>query len=78
MAKTATGNKKGQEAFAVLMQWRLENVPEFITGYEAWNLTGGIVGKQNDSSEFRLIDVAIKYTANYGSLKDYLSIKAGN
>ena len=78
MAKTSTGNKKGQEAFAVLMQWRLEGVPEFITGYEAWNLTGGIVGKKDSIEALRLIDVAVKYTANYGSLKDYLSIKEGN
>ena len=75
MAKTATGNKKGQEAFKVLMQWRSEGVPELVTGYEAWNLTGGIVSKQNDSSALRLIVVAVEYTKKNGSLKDYLSTK---
>jgi hypothetical protein len=77
MARTSTGNKKGLEAFAVLMQWRSENIPEFITSYEAWNLTGGIVGKKDSVEEFRLIDVAVKYTARYGSLADYLAMKAG-
>ena len=77
MAKTATGNKKGLEAFNVLQQWRKEGVPEFITGYEAWNLTGGLVGNQNSYSEFRLIEVAVNYTIRGGSLKDHLALKAG-
>ena len=77
MAKTATGNKRGLEAFNVLMLWRAEGTPEFITSYEAWNLTGGIIGKQNDSSEMRLIEVAVKYTLKGGSVKDYSLLKAG-
>ena len=77
MAKTATGSKQGKEAFAVLMQWRSEGAPEWVTSYEAWNLTGGIVGKQRDAREFRLINVASTYTARKGSLKDYFAIKAG-
>jgi hypothetical protein len=77
MAKTATGNKKGLEAFNVLMLWRAEETPEFVTSYEAWNLTGGIVGKQNDSSEMKLIEVAVKYTLKGGSVKDYLLMKVG-
>lgn len=76
MAKTATGNKKGLEAFNVLMLWRAKDVPEFITSYEAWNLTGGIIGKQNNTSEMRLIDVAVKYTIKGGSVKDYLRLSA--
>jgi len=75
MAKTKTGNKKGIEAFNVLMQWRSEDVPELVTSYEAWNLTGGIVGKQNDSSALRLIVVAVEYTKKNGSLRDYLATK---
>jgi hypothetical protein len=78
MAKTATGSKSGLEAFNVLMLWRAEDTPEFITSYEAWNLTGGLVGKQNNSSEMRLIEVAVKYTIKGGSVKDYCFIKAGN
>ena len=77
MARTATGNKKGKEAFAVLMQWREDGVPEFVTSYEAWNLTGGLVGKQNDSSEMRLIDVAMNYANHGGSVRDQLALKAG-
>ena len=74
MAKTATGNKKGLEAFDVLMLWRANDVPEFITSYKAWNLTGGIVGKQNDSSEMRLIKVAVDYTLRGGSKRDWLML----
>ena len=32
MAKTATGSKKGLEAFNVLQQWREDGVPSLITG----------------------------------------------
>jgi hypothetical protein len=79
MAKTATGNKKGLQAFDVVMQWREDGVPDLITSYEAWNLTGGLVGKCNDyQTPNRLILVAIKYVAKGGSLKDYLAMKAGN
>lgn len=77
MAKKATGNKKGLEAFNVLMLWRAEGAPEFVTSYEAWNLTGGIVGQQYSTKEFRLIDVAVKYTVRGGSVKDYSMMKAG-
>lgn len=75
--KKATGNKKGQEAYKVLTAWREENVPNFITSYEAWNLTGGLIGRQFDVSEMRLIDVAVKYTNKGGSLKDYQALKRG-
>jgi len=78
MAKKATGNKKGQEAFKVLKQWREEDVPELITSYEAWNLTGGLVGKRyNYQTPNRLVLVAIKYVAKGGSIKDYLAMKVG-
>ena len=73
--KTATGSKKGKEAFAVLMQWRADGVPELITSYEAFNLTKGIVGKQSQTKPFRLIDVAVKYVNKGGSVKDYLLVK---
>jgi hypothetical protein len=76
MAKTATGNKKGQEAFRVLQQWREDGVPDLITSYEAWNLTGGLVGKCQDyQTPMRTVLVAIKYVAKKGSVKDYLKIK---
>jgi hypothetical protein len=77
MARTATGNKKGLEAFNVLMLWRAEGAPDLVTSYEAWNLTGGIIGKQNDAQAMRLIDVAVKYTIKGGSTKDYLLMKKG-
>ena len=75
MAKTATGNKKGLEAYRVLQLWRANDVPEDVTAYEAWNLTGGLVGKQNDPSHMRLIEVAVKYTIKGGSVRDYLGLK---
>ena len=76
MARTKTGSRSGVEAFNVLMLWRANDVPEFVTSYEAWNLTGGLVGKQNDSSAMRLIQVAVSYTTKGGSVRDYLSMKA--
>ena len=76
--KTATGNKKGKEAFAVLMQWRKEGVPELITSYEAFNLTAGIVGRENNAKAMRLINVAVAYTNRNGTLKDYLKLKEAN
>lgn len=78
MAKTKTGSKSGLEAFNVLMQWREDGAPEVITSYEAWNLTGGIVGRSLDATAMRLIEVAVKYTVKGGSVKDYLAMKAGN
>ena len=75
MAKTATGSKKGLEAFNVLQLWRANDVAENVTSHEAWNLTGGLVGKQNDVSHMRLIDVAVKYTVKGGSVRDYLALK---
>jgi len=73
--KKATGSKKGKEAFAVLMAWREYDVPELITSYEAYHLTGGIVGKPQSAEAIRLIDVAVKYTNKGGTLKDYLKLK---
>jgi len=78
VARTATGNKKGLEAFNVLQQWRSEGIPDTITGREAWNLTGGLVGNSNDyTTAHRLISVAVDYTIRGGSVKDYNAIKAG-
>ena len=77
MARTKTGSRSGVEAFNVLMLWRANDVPEFVTSYEAWNLTGGLVGKQNDSSAMRLIEVAVSYTIKGGSVRDYLSLMVG-
>ena len=73
--KTATGNKKGLEAFNVFQLWRAEDVPEFVTEYEAWNLTGGIVGKNRSAKAIRLIEVAVDYTIRGGSVKDYLALQ---
>lgn len=78
MAKKATGNKKGLQAFEVLDQWRADGVPDLITSYEAWNLTRGLVGKCNDyQTPMRTVLVAMNYVARGGSLKDYLTMKAG-
>ena len=68
MAKTSTGNKKNQMAFQVFKTWQEKGVPEFITSYEAYNLTGGIVGKHNKSNAMRLIDVAVKFINNGGKV----------
>jgi hypothetical protein len=71
MAKKATGNKKGQKAFALLQEWRKYEVPELITSYEAYHLTGGIVGKPASSTPMRLIEVAVKYASKGGSVHDW-------
>lgn len=71
MARTATGNKKGQEAFKVLQEWRKYEVPELITSYEAYHLTGGIIGKPASAQPMRLIEVALKYVNKGGSLHDW-------
>lgn len=52
--------KQGLKTFELLQQWKNQGVPELITSYEAFNLTNGIVGKQNDAKAIRLIDVAAK------------------
>jgi hypothetical protein len=70
VAKKATGNRKGQQAFAVLQQWRTQGAPDVITSYEAWNLTGGLVGAKDSVSPIRLVDVAMKYANKGGSTKD--------
>jgi len=78
MAKTKTGNKKGLEAFHVVKLWESEGVPSLITGREAWNLTGGLVGNMNDySTPHRLVNVAVDYTIRGGSVKDYEALKKG-
>jgi hypothetical protein len=52
--------KQGLKTFQLLQQWKNQGVPELITSYEAFNLTNGMVGKQNDIKAVRLIDVAAK------------------
>jgi hypothetical protein len=71
VAKTATGNKKGQEAFKVLQEWRKYEIPELITSYEAYHLTGGIVGKPASAQAMKLIEVAVAYTKKGGSVHDW-------
>jgi hypothetical protein len=75
--KKATGNKKGQEAFAVMQAWREYGVPELITQYELYSLTGGVVGKPASTTPIRLIDAAVKYVKVGGSKKDWFSLKEG-
>jgi hypothetical protein len=61
--KMAHSKKQGQEAFALLTQWRSEGVPDLITKSEAFNLTNGKVGKPypaGKSEGIRLVDVAVK------------------
>ena len=71
MARTKTGNKKGQEAFKVLQEWRKYEIPEVITSYEAYHLTGGVVGKPASVEAMQLINVAVKYVNKGGSLHDW-------
>jgi hypothetical protein len=54
--------KIGSKAFDKFLEWRESGAPVLITSYEAFNLTGGIIGKLNDASPMRLVDVAVKYT----------------
>lgn len=77
MARTRTGNKSGIEAFRVLQLWRANDINNEVTSHEAWNITGGLVGKKDDSSPMRLIEVAVDYTIKGGSVRDYLALKAG-
>jgi len=73
--KKATGNKKGQEAFKILQEWRKYEVPELITSYEAYHLTGGIIGKPASTSPMRLIEVAVRYAKKGGSVKDWSKLQ---
>lgn len=59
--KTSTGNKKNQIAFDILQMWKTQGAPEYITSYEAFNLTNGVIGKKLSATPMRLIDVAVKY-----------------
>lgn len=77
MAKRKTGSKQGQEACKVLFAWRDYGVPDHITEYEAYHLTGGIIGKPASAKEMRLIEVAMKYVKRGGSLNDYDKLKEG-
>ena len=54
-------NKQGQRAFDILQEWRRQGVPAYITAYEAFNLTGGIIGRRHGIDALRLVDVAMKY-----------------
>ena len=57
----ATHSKKqGLKAFQLMQTWREAGVPDLITSYEAHRLTSGKVGKANNSSAMRLVDVALK------------------
>jgi len=64
--KMAHSKKQGQQAFALMQEWREAGVPDLITSYEAYRLTEGKVGKANKSNGMRLVDVALK------------TVKAGN
>ena len=72
--RTATGSKSGLEAFNVLQQWRTDGAPDLITEYEAWYLTGGIVGNSVSAKPITLIKAAVEYTVRGGSLNDYLKL----
>lgn len=61
-----TSNKQGQRAFEILQKWRGEGAPAYITAHEAFNLTGGTIGKRHGVSALRLVDVAMKYAENGG------------
>ena len=61
MAKTNTGNKKGLQAFELLMTWREQGAPAYITAYEAYSLTNGVIGNRHSTAPLRLVDVAAKY-----------------
>lgn len=54
-------NKQGQKAFSILQEWREQGAPAYITAHEAFNLTGGIIGKRHGVTALRLVDVAMKY-----------------
>lgn len=49
------------EASELFISWTQAGVPDLITGYEAYALTNGLVGKQKSSTPHRLVDVAVKY-----------------
>lgn len=53
--------KQREEALNIVTAWRGQGVPDWVTGYEAYRLTGGFVGKLRDSSPHELTEVAVKY-----------------
>jgi len=61
-----TSNKQGQRAFEILQKWRGEGAPAYITAHEAFNLTGGTIGKRHGIESLRLVDVAMKYAEKGG------------
>ena len=58
--------------------WKKDGAPELITEYEAWYLTGGLVGNSKSAKPMRLIEVAVKYTIKGGTVKDQLALKKLN
>jgi hypothetical protein len=57
-------NRTGERAYALLSQWRKQGIPDFITAYEAFTLSKGLVGKQYGkagcTNEMNLAEVAMK------------------
>jgi len=55
---------QGLKAFNQLMDWKKLNVPNDVSGHEAFILSGGKIGKLNciTGQWFRLVDVAVKTT----------------
>jgi hypothetical protein len=47
-------------------QWDYEGVPNYLTGYEAYRLSGGAIGKPGDSGMYEIKHVALA------------TVKAGN
>jgi len=73
--KTATGNKKGIEAAELFFLWKAEGAPEYVTSYEAFNLTNGVIGEKRNHSAILLSAVAFAFIMRGGSVKDYLALK---
>ena len=57
-------SNKGLKAFEQLQEWRANGAPDYVTAYEAHNLTNGKVGApygtKNSTKPMRLVEVAIK------------------
>jgi len=64
-------NKTGERAYALLSQWRKQGIPDFITAYEAFTLSEGLVGKQYGKAgctkEMNLAQVAMKTVKKWGN-----------
>jgi len=69
-AKMKVTKRIGKQATDIYTKWLESGVPQDVTKYEAFNLTGGLVGdpygKNHSYQAIRLIEVAVRYAKKGG------------